>query len=592
MQNNSQDRSNGRIRRAIAEMLGRPLEKLGPFDKIRAKFNPYKNVITLDTSRTSVGLARACFYANLYQDRKTKTIYGEDYLLGATLAKPIVNIAASFALAEAPRIIEEIAVTDKDDEATDPVGDEDGEKEEILHEDDIENTTVTNVNKWLDDHTYFLWLCARNEFRDGDVFVVMDDEGQVFDIPSEDVDIIKDPLNPNKIAGYDIFTAIEDPKDDKKVILYVDEIRTTYRRRCTIDENDKRNLVPGTLEEYRNIEDGGIEERQLPVVHFANEKEGRMLYGVSDYQSLYYLFANYHAVLANAIKGNIYNSTSVPVVQGVKKIKEFLEHNMESEKDPDTGGMVYKLKWNPEKMLVVGEGGSVSMLQGNDTAAGAQILLNILFWLISQNSETPEFAFGTAVQSSKASVSEQTPMLIKKAIRKQAQLKDPIRQLVSLYIERMARLRPDEFDPEMEFSVSMPQILDDDLNVNSNIVSVLLDDGLITEETALIMLNIGKYVKDLRAELKKAKAQKKLRGDIAKDAFGLPVNGQDQEEEELKNTKDAELQGKTAQEMAEDGTLINAFLKKYGIKKFATKFDGVLTEDELKKYVGVTHVQG
>src|SRR5690606_36373889 len=104
-----------------------------------------------------------------------------------------------------------------------------------------------------------------------------------------------------------------------KMVTYVDEIRTAYRRRCKVADDKKRTVVPGTYYDYRNEEDGGLEERQLPVVHFANEKEGRMLYGVSEYQSLYYLFANYHEVLSNAIKGNIYNSTAIPVVQGVKK---------------------------------------------------------------------------------------------------------------------------------------------------------------------------------------------------------------------------------------------------------------------------------
>ena len=537
------------VRAAVAEMVGRTDEAQEVYGKIRAKFGMYKMASSFDISRTVYALNRALYYANLYKDRKTGKEYGADYLLGAPLAKPIINIAAAFTIGSPVQIVKNETMTEDDKDEDIPTDVDPNENldnpnpnpnnpnsdssEETLDE-PIEDPTIANVNQWLDENQNFLFMAVRNEFRDGDTFVVMEDDGNMTEVPPEDVDIITNPNNPDLIDGYDIFTSFPDPDDKSqtKSITYVDEIRTTYRRRTIQDENGDRKEVTGTRVDYRTSEDGGLEERDLPVVHFANEKEARTLYGVSELQSLYFLMANYHAVLAAAIKGNIYNSTSIPVVEGVKNMKQFLEQNFKKNADGE-----YVLKWENDKMLVIGEGGSMRMLQGDGTAADAKDLLEVIFWLIAQNSETPEFAFGTAVRSSKASVSEQTPMLIKKAIRKQGQLEEPLRKLITLYIERQAKINPSGFNPNLNFTIDMPDILDEDLNVNIRIVNTLLEKGIITEETAAVMLNIGKYVKDLAKELKKAKAQKEARNPIPTDVFGTPINSNEDEQKQIDQSK-------------------------------------------------------
>lgn len=606
---NENQRRPNRVRRAIQEMIGReePVKQL--YKQITARFGFYKDIDTTDVSRTSYALARAIYFANIYQDHKTGSKYGENYLLGASFGKPIVNIHAGFVVGAPIQIKENNTITESEDNPENkdiklkpapvtpgkPVQFEPAppkpydpsqpqlvkppsEKlDELEAQLPAENPTVANVNQWLDEQRDFIFTSYRNHLRDGDVFIVMEDDGTMLEIPPEDVDVILDPTNPDALAGYDIWTSYKDPNNPNDTLTFVDEIRRTYRRRMQVDRNDKRTEVPNTRVDFRNAGDGGLEERELPVVHLANEKEPRTTYGYSEYQSLYYLFANYHAVLAAAIKGNIYNSSAVPVIQGLKNVKQFLEQNFTKDKDGN-----YRIKWDRDKMLVLGEGGSAQILQGNGTASDAQILLNILFWLISQNSETPEFAFGTAVQSSKASVSEQTPMLIKKAIRKQGQLEKPMRQLIELYISRMAELRPEEFDAETQFQIDMPDILDDDLNVNIQIVNTLLEKGIITEETAMTMLNLGKYVKDFAEELKKARLQKEARNPIPTDLFGQPLNAAPVEKDQKDQSKKAP---KSKGMPSTDPKAVQEFIEKNGLEKFATTYQGLLTKEQLERHV-------
>lgn len=615
------------VRAIVSEMTGRddPNTINGTYGgRIKARFGQYKGVSTFDVARTSYALSRAIFYANTYTDRKTGTTYGSNYLLGAPFGKPIVNIAAGFAIGSPIRIVETDATTDEEikskvkkpkealdtSKPTDPNALPDMSK---FAKD--ENPTIQNVNQWLEENRNLFFTLARNSFRDGDSFAVMEDDGTTYEIPPEDVDIITNPTNPQLIDGYDIWSSFPDPLDQSgaNVVTYVDEIRRAYRRRMIVDKSNLRKEVPNTMVDYRNVADGGLEERQLPVVHFANEKEGRMLYGISEYQNLLFLMANYHAILAAAIKGNIYNSTAVPVIQGVKNMQQFLKQNFQQDKEGN-----YVLNWDAQKMLVVGDGGSVQILQANGTATDAQTLLNIIFWLISQSSETPEFAFGTAVQSSKASVSEQTPMLIKKAIRKQGQLEEPIRRLIELYIERMAKLDSKEYIVDTQFTIDMPDILDEDLNVNIQIVSALLEKGIITEETAMTMLNIGKYVKDFDYELEKAQAQKTLRNPIPTDIFGAPVNAASDEKKKTSQADTAKKKAlanlkknpatKRVAEMVEknleafelqqiqemdpnytetDDSVIQEMIAKEGLEAFAKAYDGKLTREQIAKYVEI-----
>lgn len=644
------------VSQVIAEMTGRTEPATG-YGRVIGTFGAYKDISTFDISRTNYALSRALFYANLYKDRKTGNEYGKDYLLGAPFAKPIVNIAAAFAVGSPISITENHTTPDADKlntpnggatGASGPTGSSGpsgatgasgptGSSQTgptgatgpiqidpltgapvVTFEETPENPTIGNVNQWLDEQRNFIYTIARNSFRDGDTFVVMEDNGDMVEVPPEDVDIITDPFRPEVIAGYDVFTSFADPAKPESgaTVTYVDEIRRTYRRRMLIEQgSQKRVLVAGSLVDYRSAKDGGLEERDLPVIHFANEKEGRMLYGISEFQSLYFLMANYHAVLAAAIKGNIYNSTALPVVAGVKNMEQFLKQNFKKDKDGN-----WVMKWDNNRMLVVGEGGSISMLQADGTAADAQTLLNVLFWLISQNSETPEFVFGTAVQSSKASVSEQAPLLIKKAIRKQGQLEAPLRKMVDLYIARMAVLKPEDFIAETQFSIDMPDILDKDLQLNINIVNTLLEKGIITEETAMTMLNIGKYVKDFKEELEKAKGQKAARTPLPTDAFGQPIGSsieetskKDQAMKEAKKAALDKLKGnpktkavgemiepyisrlslETIQEMIDGEALpmepagIQAYIDKHGLDAFAIAYDGKLSRDELEQYVKV-----
>lgn len=182
--------------------------------------------------------------------------------------------------------------------------------------------------------------------------------------------------------------------------------------------------------------------------------------------------------------------------------------------------------------------------------------------------------------------------------------------MIDLYIERMAVLKPNEFTAGTQYTIDMPDILDDDLNVNLQIVNALLEKGIITEETSMTLLNLGKYIKDFDAELKKAKEQKEARSPIPTDAFGQPLATKADEKKEIDKTKRKTRvvdfkTGKNVSEMlapiadrldkttldtlteADADRIIAEMIQTEGLQAFITAFDGKLTSEQIAKYVEI-----
>lgn len=480
----------------FGERVGRVLTQTADIVGVTATFNFYNYAPTYDYERSNYHLTRAVFYASPVKDPESGRIYGRKMVLGSTLAKPIVNSAAAFAVGKLP---------------------------EVVSEDEAKDDQKKAINKWLESERDRLFKTVRNGFRDGDAYVYLNPATlKLKTISAGRVTPVFDPIA-GEIIGYNITSYIKNDQNNK-IDRYVEELRIKgpHRRVLKYTGNDPKNVT--VLESSDETEEDIAPLRLTP---FHNEKEDDQLYGISEYQNLYALFEQYNNVLENAIKNNIYNSNALPVFEGVKKVGEFMEKNGEKQKDG-----TYRIKWGPDKVMVIGEGGSAKILGGVANAGEAQIVLNILFWLICQASETPEFVFGTAVQSSKASVSEQMPIVVMKAKRKQNELNKSFATLVECY-NFYASKKTDitgvsNWEVEMPFEIKFPPILDDDLKLNIEIVKALSEQGCITDETKLLLLDMGRYVSDFKKEVETARAEMAEKN-AASTMFNDAISGQNAE---------------------------------------------------------------
>ncbi len=139
------------------------------------------------------------------------------------------------------------------------------------------------------------------------------------------------------------------------------------------------------------------------------------------------------------------------------------------------------------------------------TADNSTALLELIFYNIVDASQTPEFLLGTAVQSSKASVSEQLPVIVAKARRKRKRLKKVLKRLIGAYVFRqMMAGDPDFCDlwaAGTPVSISFPPIVDEDEKLTKETLDMLIERGVISDETALALSVIGPHIQDKVAEV-------------------------------------------------------------------------------------------
>jgi len=473
----------------VAEMIGRVQPVNDWLKRNSLIWELYSASPTVDYSKVNYTLTRAIFYASEVKDSLTNKSYGSEFLFGAVFGKPIVNAAAAFAFAKPPDI-----------EITIPEETQIGEQEDDTSG---EEYTQNFINDWLSEKWSYIFKSTRNSLRDGDQYIFLSDDLVPTILPPESVEIVDDKMT-GELIGYDVTTYVEETDDNgnTSTVKFVEKYRKTSPFRQLFRFDTKGSKEGKVMEEDLSEEGEEDEERKLPIIGFHNERDARERYGNSEYQNCYYLMANYHAVLENAVKNNIYNSNATPVISGIDDITKWVEANGVKN---DSGE--YEVKWDANKLLIGGKDFDAKVVSGVQNADQADKLLNLLFWLICQTSETPEFVMGTAVSSSKASVEEQMPVVIRKAERKRGEYTEYFRELIALILDKGNKIDP-EVLPSVDFMISWPSIIDDDLKVNIDIVKALSEEGCITDRTKLMLLNIGKYVSSIDDEIEKAREER------------------------------------------------------------------------------------
>ncbi len=510
----------------VKEMFGRS-EPITNWMKSGLRYNIFNDSPSVDYTKTNYFLSRAIFYASVVTDAGKNKKYGKDFLFGAAFGKPIVNSAAAFAFADDPEITLVKETLTADTTITDNTGDE--------------KATDKLLKDWQEEYSSEVFKTVRNSLRDGDQYIWIQNDLKAVIIPPEQIEIVDDPIT-GEITGYDMTTFIDEDDgsgDRKETIKYVAEFRKTsphYVEKRYDNGSDSFKILK---EETHEEPDG----KMLPIFPFHNERDARERYGVSEFQNCYYLMANYHAVLENAIKGDIYDNTPSKYIKGIKNWDTWIKQN--GVYDEVTGD--YKLVWDKDKLFTGDDNFEVGIVKSNSNAEGSTSILKLLFNLIVDTSETPEFVFGTAVKSSNASVSEQMPVAIRKAERKRKEYKKAYEALYSGVIQIASENGFTKMDTSLKARVKFQSILDEDLKLNLDIVKLLSEEGLITDRVKMLLLNMQLKVADIDEEIELAKGENEEKFNKQADQLELTAQSTAQanadqskelENKPIKETKD------------------------------------------------------
>lgn len=163
----------------------------------------------------------------------------------------------------------------------------------------------------------------------------------------------------------------------------------------------------------------------VPAVLMQNENEASELHGKSELEPLEPYMRFYHDVMLHAGSASQLHSTAKLIVR-TRDINRFLANNF-TDSEISEG----RLKFKNKDLLFfesgepqIGISGSAAFTEGADIVQAraplgdTTTLLQYIFLNIVDASEVPEWAFGGAIASSKASVTEQSAPLVHKVSRK------------------------------------------------------------------------------------------------------------------------------------------------------------------------------
>ncbi len=417
----------------VAQALHRVVGEISVLRQADGWTGQYSSSYSLNSSQVNYSMARGLYRNTL-----------DNYKLGAGFAKPIINSTAGFM--GAPHFTH---VNKEGEQALEQVR-----------------------QRWQGG---FIRL-NRNTLRDGDWYARIVRTASRFNPKEQQFDLQLIPPEwvtpiPNPITGHyqemTISYPVTVPSKQKKQSYTVTEKITPTTRTMAV-EGDAPAELRQQIESMQGTNPWGF----IPVVHFKNEGEETALYGQSDLEPVEPFLKAYHDTMLHSVQGS--RLFSRPKVRfSVRDVEQFIQDNFSAEEI-----RAGSLKFAGKEIFFMREGEDAQFITADTGLTGVTALLKFLFYCIVDVSETPEFTFGTAVQSSKASVSEQLLPFTRKIERKRGMFGEQYGELGSMFLAMTAKtenIALDTYQVDTVWDEISPR---DDKAVADTIKAVV--DGLTT----------------------------------------------------------------------------------------------------------------
>jgi Phage portal protein, SPP1 Gp6-like len=443
----------------IAEMIGRTAR---PFVA-----SPFFTTTTVDWTRVDYA-----FWDQLRRGKK------EDYDLGGLFAKPIGRTLAHWSLGK--------GITPEVDETEDSTGD-----------------TETALQDFVADNLVTLIETAEDSLELGDSYLVVNPDGTLTRASADVVEVLADPPGSQNVVGYRITAKLE-----KQTII--DEYRLTGRT-VTVEAEGQKVVTT-----YPNLI--GL----LPVIHWPTERSANEVYGHPYFEQLLRLFGRYNRTLSKALDGTEAMGNPLPVVEGAENPDQVLKllsggrtHTYIDEDNKEQ--TVPVVDWSQIPVAVLGKGAAFKFAGPNSFTGDTSKMLEILFLLMLQATGIPEWVWGGAIASSKASVDAQYPAFENLIDGLRLKLKGPLLTTMRVYLATIALYAPN-IEAQAEIALKFGSVVAEDRAQKLEEIKFARGEGgtttLITEETALRLLNL---VEDPAAEVEAARKETQMNQQAQQD---------------------------------------------------------------------------
>ena len=426
---------------------------------VMSRFSPYRRDPVNDWSRPDYDYWRRAYRANV-----------KGLELSGLLIKPLVSKTAGWVLGRPPQF-------------------------------DIENeTTAQEFSLWLTDNHPHILAAYRESVKLGDSFLVVNPDVTLTIIPPQCVTPILSEDDYSQQLGWRIAQTFTHPDYTNRKMTIVDEYTAVSRVR--IVEFDGRESSRTT---YPNLV--GL----VPVIHLGNNVEAGETFGRPEAEALVNVLMRYGLIMEAGIEGNELQGRPTPVISFDNRddLEAFWDRYGERETVnlPDgTTQTTETLSVDVQKLFTISAGKFTYESPGSFIGDAVQ-LLEIMFYLILEHTELPEFVFGNAISSSKASAESQMPVFTRFIEMKQGAAAGWLRDLAEVALAMMSLTMPGIVVESP--AVQWEQLTTDDGQLTLQAVQWAFTEGLLDERTALALAPLD--IEDIDGVLAQAQKEREQR---------------------------------------------------------------------------------
>ena len=386
--------------------------------------------------------------------------------LSGLLIKPLVSKTAGWVLGRAPQFA-------------------------IEHE-----PTAEAFAAWLSDNHPDILKGYLDSVKLGDAFIVVNPDATLTIIPPQCATPIIDPNDYSQRLGWRITQTFVNADYTTQKMTVIDEYTAVSRVRI-VEMNGREN----GRQEWPNLL--GI----VPVIHIANNVETGETFGRPEAEALPNILQRYGTILESGVEGNELQGRPTPVLNFETKddLETFWDLYGETETQtlPDgTTETSNTLSVDLQRLLTV-SGANFDYKSPGSFIGDAVRLLEIMFYLILEHTELPEFVFGNAISSSKASAESQMPVFVKFIEMKQGAATGWLKDLAQVVLGMLSLTQPGIV---MESpAVQWESLTTDDGQLKLSAIQWAFTEGLLDERTALQLAPLG--IDDIDAVLEAARKE-------------------------------------------------------------------------------------
>lgn len=358
------------------------------------------------------------------------------------------------------------------------------------NEDDPRHYTDGLLADFIRDNHIMLIDAERDKIGLGDQYIIVNVDGTL-SVPSPDTVITKrDELD---------YRTVESVTVETKTGRY------TIRDMYTLTERIVTVLQAGRVvstDTYQNLI--GV----IPIIHLAHDMSGNEVYGHPIHDELKPLYDQYDDLIYKQLDGAKLLGNPLLAFVGMEDISAVQNANQLSPADnynDFNGNLVDRpqLKIDSNSALLVGKGGDAKFVSPPvGFTADTQQALKTLFLLLLDHTGIPEFIWGNELSGAHATTQVQMTQWVRDIEARRKHDEGWIIELCNIWLMTMALLDPQIVVDKLE--ADWPQLIEEDEKTRLEYVKYAHDGGLLTDKTALELLNL---VDDPHEEIEDAQVE-------------------------------------------------------------------------------------